>query len=116
MDKDKIWIKTMDWCARYWGCHQMPSRSYHAGSYQFPICARCLGIIIGYISAFIMIFFRKYICLRTSIWLCVPMAMDGGIQFLTKYESKNYRRSYTGFCAGLGFIMIFRHILFLIFK
>ncbi|MCM1173138.1 MAG: DUF2085 domain-containing protein [Clostridium sp.] len=94
----------------------MPSRSYRIGSYQFPVCARCMGIIIGYICAVIMLVLKKYICLRTCILLCMPMVIDGGIQFFTKYESKNYRRSYTGFCAGLGFIMILRHIIFNLFQ
>lgn len=115
MNKDKLWIKSMDWCAKYWGCHQMPERSYHIGSYQFPVCARCMGIILGYICAIFLIVIGYNICLMTSILICVPMVIDGTVQFLTKYESKNYRRLYTGTCAGLGFIMIIRNILYILF-
>jgi uncharacterized membrane protein len=28
-------------------CHQIPERSFHLGSVQLPVCARCLGIYAG---------------------------------------------------------------------
>ena len=28
-------------------CHQLPERSFHLGSFQLPVCARCLGIYAG---------------------------------------------------------------------
>jgi uncharacterized membrane protein len=28
-------------------CHQLPERSFHLGSFQLPVCARCFGIYGG---------------------------------------------------------------------
>jgi uncharacterized membrane protein len=28
-------------------CHQLPERSFHVGSFQLPVCARCLGLYAG---------------------------------------------------------------------
>src|SRR5436309_2976569 len=28
-------------------CHQLPGRSFHVGSAQMPVCARCTGIYAG---------------------------------------------------------------------
>ena len=32
-------------------CHQIPERSFHAGGFQLPVCARCLGIYAGFAAA-----------------------------------------------------------------
>jgi uncharacterized membrane protein len=32
-------------------CHQIPERSFHAGAVQLPVCARCLGIYVGFAAA-----------------------------------------------------------------
>lgn len=28
-------------------CHQIPERSFHLGSVQLPVCARCTGLYVG---------------------------------------------------------------------
>lgn len=28
-------------------CHQIPERSFHLAGFQFPVCARCLGVYAG---------------------------------------------------------------------
>ena len=30
------------------GCHQRADRSFFWHGYQFPICARCTGVVSGY--------------------------------------------------------------------
>lgn len=108
----KTWIKLMDLFSKYWGCHQMPERSFFYKGYQFPICARCTGIIIGYIFAFIFIILDIHINLYLSIILIAPMAFDGIIQLSTSYESNNLKRLLSGFFAGIGFIWIILNIIF----
>ena len=58
--KDKIWIKSMEWCSKYWGCHQMPERSFFFKGYQFPVCARCTGMIVGYFLSITTIPFASF--------------------------------------------------------
>ena len=101
--KDKIWIKSMEFFCKYWGCHQMPERSFFIGCYQFPVCARCTGIMIGYILSLLTVHFFDMNILVLLI-MCAPMALDGGIQYLTKYRSNNFRRIITGLLYGYGFL------------
>ena len=58
VNKDKLWIKSMIWFDKYWGCHQLPERSFFFKGYQLPICARCLGIILGYILCIFLLFYK----------------------------------------------------------
>ena len=99
--RDKIWIKSMEWFGKYWGCHQMPERSFFFKGYQLPVCARCTGIIVGYIfSIMSQPFIDTYIPIL--IILCVPMALDGTIQIKTTYVSTNLKRFISGFLFGYG--------------
>lgn len=100
---EKRWIVIMEVFSKYWGCHQMPERSFFWHGYQLPVCARCTGMIIGYIlAACIVPFFHFY--LLYLLLLCLPMAFDGGIQYFTKYNSTNTRRFLTGLLYGFGFL------------
>lgn len=104
--KTKTWIKLMDWCSKYWGCHQMPERSFFFKGYQFPICARCTGVLLGYICSFLFLLLKISINIYLSIILILPMAFDGTLQLLTTYESNNIKRFFSGFIGGIGFIWI----------
>jgi uncharacterized membrane protein len=44
----------------------------------------------------------------------VPMAIDGGLQLVTSYESTNPLRLATGTVAGLVLALLFAHFLFVI--
>lgn len=103
-NKTKLWIKTMDWCCKYWGCHQLPERSFFFKGYQFPICARCTGIILGYIVAVLCIIFKYIINMPACLLLIFPMVLDGSVQYFTKYYSTNLKRVITGGLAGFAFI------------
>lgn len=100
---DLIWIKAMEWCAKYWGCHQMPERSFFAFGYQFPVCARCTGMILGEVTAIISILFFSPLLFACMIFM-LPMIIDGIVQYKTSYRSTNIRRIFTGFLFGYGFI------------
>lgn len=112
--KTKIWVKLMDWCSKYWGCHQLPERSFFFNGYQFPVCARCTGIILGYIIAFILFLFNIRITPILCVVFIIVMAIDGLLQYLTPYTSNNIKRLFTGILSGIGFIWLLINLICLI--
>lgn len=102
----KRWIKLMEFGANIWGCHQIPERSFTYKSYQFPVCARCTGLMFGYLIAFVMLVCGCSVPLRISVIFLLAMLIDGGLQYLKLLQSNNIRRVITGFLAGIGFINI----------
>ena len=97
---DDLWIKAMDFGAKM-GCHQRADRSFYIKGYQLPICARCTGIVLSSPIGYIL-YFGKKIRLMCGIALCLPMIIDGGIQYLGIKESTNFRRFLTGLLGGIG--------------
>lgn len=88
-------------------CHQKPERSFHFRGRQFPLCARCTGILIGYFVGIAVAYItRKSNCLWLSLCV-VPMIIDGGIQLICKAESNNFRRLITGILGRVGIIYLF---------
>lgn len=91
------------------GCHQKPKRSFEYKGYQFPVCARCSGIIISTIFAYIICYKR-----RISFWINVvmiaSMVIDGSIQYMGIKESNNLRRFITGCLGGFGLTAIRMYI------
>lgn len=112
--KDEAWIKCMEWCSKYWGCHQIPERSFFINGYQFPVCSRCTGIIVGYIVSFLYSICFKELNFVFATALIAPMAIDGSFQFFTNYLSNNTKRFITGILAGFGFIQMIKSILLFI--
>ena len=87
------------------GCHQMPERSFFYKGYQFPLCARCTGLVIGYLMG-ILIYFLKIINWEIAILLCIPLVIDGGSQYL-KWRMSNQRlRLITGILCGVGIMVL----------
>ncbi|MFQ5910328.1 MAG: DUF2085 domain-containing protein [Thermoplasmata archaeon] len=109
-------------------CHQIQERSYNIAGNQMPVCARDVGIFVfatlGLLGAMIArrgptasrmlvnlfpakaaTFIRerlgefRFLILVLAVFL-VPIALDGGIQLLTEYESTNPMRLLTGSLAG----------------
>jgi uncharacterized membrane protein len=86
-------------------CHKLPERSFFYKEKKFPVCARCTGILVGYILAITGAFFIKMpllICLA----LLVPIGVDGVGQYLGKWTSTNPRRLITGILAGIATVYI----------
>lgn len=109
-DKDyRIWITLMELGRRY-GCHQKPERSFTINGYQFPICARCTGIILGEIIG-IIILVRKKIGIKKGMLLILPTAIDGVTQLFGWQESNNARRFISGVLAGIGYSICVRDIM-----
>ena len=86
-------------------CHRMPERSFFFKGKQFPICARCTGLICGYIIAVICLSFVLPFSFLFSILLLIPMVIDGTGQLYNKWISTNSRRFITGSLAGIGIIL-----------
>lgn len=100
MDKNKCWVNLMNMGMKL-GCHQMPERSFFYKGYQFPVCARCTGVLISTFAAMI-VFFKKKIPVKHCIALSGVMLLDWGLQFLKIKESTNKRRLITGLIGGFG--------------
>ena len=97
---DFCWEKFMLLGARL-GCHQMPKRSFFVCGYQFPLCARCTGLILGYIIAMAA---WRYIHISNicSILVCLPLIVDGLTQYIHLRESNQVLRLITGLMCGVG--------------
>lgn len=97
---DLIGMKSMELGARF-GCHQRADRSFTIGHYQFPVCARCTGILISTIFTYIF-YFKRRVKIEKCIWMMIPLVVDGTLQYLEICESNNRRRFTTGLLWGFG--------------
>ena len=97
---DRLWIRSMDFCRKYCGCHQMPERSFFIGDYQFPLCARCTGIAAGHVVGAAVS--AKADLPYKVLLAALPLAADGTLQYVTDYESNNRRRFLTGLLYGFA--------------
>lgn len=104
--KDRIWVKAMRFGHRL-GCHQKPERSFCIKGYQFPVCARCTGVIVGQLTEIILLCLGIKMGLPAALILIAIMGLDWFIQFLKIKESTNIRRLITGICGGLGLTYIY---------
>jgi len=114
-------------------CHQLAARSYcvypdgsiadcphlytkdsileteEGPAYKFPVCARDLPLYLAAFLGGIAVYFTKW---RDSkvvpnpiyfIIALIPIALDGGTQFIGLRESTNLMRAITGGIAGFAF-------------
>ena len=103
MDNDR-WIWWMGIGKRL-GCHQMAERSFFYRGYQFPVCARCTGVIIASMLACTIFWFWK-LHMVWCVVLCAIMFLDWLIQRLGIRQSTNGRRFVTGLLGGYGFMTL----------
>ena len=95
------------------GCHQLPERSFFFRNYQFPLCARCTGILIGeFLALPLWLLFQPPLLL--TIALIIPMACDGILQYVFSVMSNNIRRVITGLFAGYGYMSLFINLLLML--
>lgn len=106
--KELLWIKLMEAGANL-GCHQMPERSFFYKNYQFPVCARCTGVLISSVVSLI-IFGKKKIPKKICVIMSGVMLIDWLIQYLGIKESNNKRRLITGFIGGFGYSTLHLYI------
>lgn len=112
-NKEKKWISFMEYGHRI-GCHQMPERSFFISGYQFPVCARCTGVIFGEIVSIVLILLNIKIDIMVSIGLLIIMGIDWFIQYIKILQSNNFRRLLTGISGGLGLTYFYYHLIFYI--
>ena len=92
------------------GCHQMHNRSFSYRSYQFPLCARCTGLLLGQVAAFCL--FVLFVHFDIKLLLCLAvisvliMGIDGIGQMKKLWISTNLRRLLTGITCGY-FVTVF---------
>jgi len=92
------------------GCHQMSGRSFSFRGYQFPVCARCTGLLLGQIAGiplslfFIKCDIRLLFCI--AVFSTLPLGVDGLGQLKKLWTSTNPRRLFTGLFCGL-FVTVF---------
>jgi len=81
-------------------CHQLPERS----PAHCPVCYRCFGIYLGFLMSEISRFLlgAAHINKFITIVFIIPIAIDGLLQYLTRYESNNKKRLATGWLAGIA--------------
>ena len=92
-----------------WGCHQMPERSFTIKGWQFPVCARCTGVLIGHTAGAIT-YFKGKRPFKSAFAGCCVMLADWLVQYLGIKESTNKRRLFTGILGGFGAGVIYFEI------
>ncbi|WP_429469343.1 DUF2085 domain-containing protein [Neobacillus sp. B4I6] len=83
-------------------CHRMKSRSITIKGYTLPLCARCTGILLGYLFFPFLLIAGIHLSLWLGLLLNVPMVLDGWTQKRKYRMSNNVLRVITGIMSGLG--------------
>lgn len=87
-------------------CHQLPHRSFFFRGKQFPVCARCTGIYLGYLTFPFFTFGLFYLNVWISMAFALPALIDGLTQHYFNRESNNLLRLFTGFVCGVGMMSL----------
>ncbi len=98
-------------------CHQLEERSYTIDGFQMPLCARCLGLHLGFLISSLLLLglgSRRPIgfpSVRSLIILglvMVPAVADVALSYLGVLGTDNTRRAVTGamFGAALAPVLI----------
>lgn len=103
--KIKLWAFFMRLGNRC-GCHQREDRSLKIRGWQFPICSRCTGILVGQILGVIIYMCNIKISFFIDCLFLFIMFLDWYIQYKSILESTNFRRFVTGNLAGIAQISI----------
>ncbi|MFP4478620.1 MAG: DUF2085 domain-containing protein [Candidatus Izemoplasmatales bacterium] len=82
------------------GCHQKSCRSFFYKNFQFPLCSRCTGIVIGELVIAPILLIIGYNNLYLNLFLLIIMGIDGGLQYFDLLKSNNIRRFITGLGGG----------------
>jgi len=87
-------------------CHRLPARSFHFRGKPFPVCARCTGILLGFLGVPLLVAAKLLLPLWLGIVLNVPMLIDGVTQKKGWRVSNNPLRMITGLLSGVGLAIL----------
>jgi len=106
-------------------CHQLPERSYIIGDLQMPLCARCIGIHVGFLLSSVLLWTgsRRFISSmpgKKALSVLGAMTITGFIMALLSYGgisgSDNFSRTISGLLIGtpIPFVAVplLNHIVF----
>lgn len=84
-------------------CNGISERAPHLFGYCFPLCYRCLFIILFFFMS-LYFFYLKHLKLNkyVVVLLMIPMIIDGCLQTFFGIESHNIRRMITGGMFGIS--------------
>jgi len=88
-------------------CHRREDRSLNFFRYTMPLCARCTGIIVGFMS-FLLLFLLNFVIPQIlALVLILPLLIDGFSQLFSFRKSNDVIRLITGalFTPGLLSLM-----------
>jgi uncharacterized membrane protein len=87
-------------------CHRRADRSFSFRGRQFPVCARCTGILAGYLVYPCFLFDLVSLPMWLGLLLSVPAGVDGVTQALGSRSSTNGLRLATGLMSGVGQVAV----------
>jgi len=83
-------------------CHRIPERSFFFQGKQFPVCARCTGVVAGMLTFPVFHLEIIHPTLLLTLLLAQPLIIDGLTQALSRWESNNTLRFVTGIMFGVA--------------
>ncbi|WP_253275450.1 DUF2085 domain-containing protein [Rossellomorea aquimaris] len=87
-------------------CHRIPERSLVVRGKQFPLCFRCMGILVGMLIGipFVWLYFPSvtFVHFVYAGILIIPLLADGYTQKWMWRTSTNSLRLLTGLLCGIG--------------
>lgn len=95
---------------KFVSCHGIAERSFFYKKKKFPVCSRCTGIYVGYLTFPLFLFGLANPTFIFSILYIIPTIIDGLTQAFHEKESTNLLRFTTGIFSGVGISSII-HIL-----
>ena len=90
----------------WFGCHQLPERSFNFRGTQCPVCARCTGVFAGQSLMLLGVITGIRLSVLHGALFMLPMAVDWLIQYVGIKESTNSRRVITGLLGGAGYVVL----------
>ncbi len=87
-------------------CHRLPARTIHIKGRPFPVCARCMGILLGFTGIPLLLAGKVVLPLWLGIVCNLPMLVDGFTQQKGWRDSNNLLRLSTGLLSGMGLAIL----------